>query len=315
MVHCEIFQHVYILSNSKRGGEWRFRCANGKCLGTLSICKLASDSLIAQQASMAGGTAFITAAVWCSGDQVTCGVMYPILEVVDLLPPVSPPPAAKGPDPLGSWHFASALKLNRAVALLPVLNKMLFIKLSWTTLPGAASWKTRLWKAATKAMLLCVATISCILFHLFSKAEKQACLQDLVCFCTLLLSGDKWHTSWTRRAWPCCRIVVMLQLVHPSSCTAVVISVWDVYAQKPQHGEQRKYVAWRSKILSIKKLACGDATTQRWSDMESTSKECWGIRKVYVWTATMFLEDTTSFWVEKCMWVTSCVHFAILCCQ
>lgn len=58
-----------MLSNSKRGREWRFRCANGKCLGTLCICKLVSGSLIAQQACMAGCTAFITAAMWCSGDQ------------------------------------------------------------------------------------------------------------------------------------------------------------------------------------------------------------------------------------------------------
>lgn len=181
---------------------------------------------------MAGGTAFITAAVWRSSDQVTCGggVVHLVLEVVDLMPPVSPPPVAKSPDPLGSWHFAWALQLDRAVALLLVLNKMAFIKLSWATLPGAASWKMSLWKAVRKAMLLCIATVSCILFHLFSNAEKQACLQDLLCFCTLLLSGDKWYTSWTRRAWPCWRIVVMLQLVHPSSCTAVVISVWEVYA-------------------------------------------------------------------------------------
>lgn len=28
-----------------------------------------------------------------------------------------------------------------------------------------------------------------------------------------------------------------------------------------------------------------------------------------IWSANMFLEDTSSFWVEKCMWVTSRVHF------
>lgn len=151
--------------------------------------------------------------------------------------PASLPLAIECLDPLGLWHFAWAMQLDRAVALLLVLNKMLFIKLSWATLLGAASWKTRLQKAARKAVLLHTAAISHIFLHLLSKAERRAPLRDLVWLCTLLLSGDKWCRSWARRAWPCWRVLVLLQLVYPSSCTVIQRRDEDpTSALKPVHG-------------------------------------------------------------------------------
>lgn len=163
-----------------------------------------------------------------------------------LLLPVSLPPSVRSSDPLGSWHFAWVLQLDRAVAQLLVLNKMLVIKLSWATLPGAASWQSRLWKAARKVVQLCSATVSCILFHLLSKAERQAPLQDLVCFGTFLLSGGKWHTRWARRAWPCWRIMVLFHPVPPSSCIDVITSDWGEMPTCRCHSmeSKRKYILW-----------------------------------------------------------------------